>query len=182
MKIELVELSGFVATFKALRLPFNKKGRSNGQFSKVLYKETNNLVFDTHSSIEFNNSDLKLAQALIKKGDDHAKVLRGIEVYLYLELPLYLMIELDTYRIGTDVLSTSSTMHVDCKGLTGEELQQKKGDITSRYIYKRIEKFSYQALRRIYFARKDHRLPEWQRFCNFIETLPMAKELITIEK
>lgn len=177
MKIELIELSGFVAAFKALRLPFNKGERSILSF----YKEDFPSYFTYSSSVSINYSDLKLAQALIKRGDDHAKILRGIEVYLYLELPLYLMIELDTYRIGADVLSTSSTMHVDCKGLTGEELQQAKGDITGRYIYKRIEKFSYQALRRIYFARKDHRLPEWKEFCDFIETLPMAKELIIVE-
>ena len=37
---------------------------------------------------------------------------------------------------------------------------------------------NYQVLRNIYFARKNHKLTEWHDFCNIIETLPYAKELI----
>lgn len=176
MKIQLVELSGFVAAFKALRLPFKKEIRSRLDFS--FYEANNNLTYT--SKVNINDKDMLLIESLIKRGDDHAKVLRGIEAYLYIEMPLYLMIELDTYRIGADTLATSSTMHVECKGLTGEKLQEKKGDISGNYIYKRVEKFNYQALRRIYFARKDHRLPEWKEFCDFIKTLPMSN-LITLE-
>ena len=36
----------------------------------------------------------------------------------------------------------------------------------------------YQSLRHIYHARKNHRLPEWKRFCRWIENLPYS-ELIT---
>lgn len=37
---------------------------------------------------------------------------------------------------------------------------------------------NYRQLRTIYSQRKYHRLPEWRAFCEWIETLPMAKELI----
>ena len=36
---------------------------------------------------------------------------------------------------------------------------------------------NYQQLKTIYHQRRTHRLPEWQIFCDWIETLPMFKEL-----
>ena len=39
---------------------------------------------------------------------------------------------------------------------------------------------NYQVLRNIYFARRNHKLIEWHTFCEMIENLPYAKELITI--
>jgi hypothetical protein len=41
---------------------------------------------------------------------------------------------------------------------------------------------NYMSLKTIYFQRRHHKLEEWKEFCDWIETLPMAKELITIEK
>ena len=35
---------------------------------------------------------------------------------------------------------------------------------------------NYQQLKTIYSQRKDHRLPEWREFCQWIETLPHFKE------
>ena len=40
---------------------------------------------------------------------------------------------------------------------------------------------NYRCLKNIYRQRKDHRLPEWREFCKWIETLPYAKELITLQ-
>lgn len=37
---------------------------------------------------------------------------------------------------------------------------------------------NYRCLRNIYLQRKDHRLPEWRDFCRWIETLPLAEELL----
>lgn len=37
---------------------------------------------------------------------------------------------------------------------------------------------NYRQLKTIYSQRKTHRLPEWRWFCEWIETLPYAKELI----
>lgn len=36
---------------------------------------------------------------------------------------------------------------------------------------------NYRQLKTIYHQRKTHRLPEWREFCEWIETLPMFKEL-----
>ena len=37
---------------------------------------------------------------------------------------------------------------------------------------------NYRQLKTIYAQRKTHRLPEWHDFCDWIRTLPYAKELI----
>lgn len=37
---------------------------------------------------------------------------------------------------------------------------------------------NYQQLKTIYYQRRYHRLPEWKQFCEWIETLPMFKEII----
>ena len=36
---------------------------------------------------------------------------------------------------------------------------------------------NYQQLKTIYYQRKNHRLPEWRTFCEWIKTLPYFKEI-----
>lgn len=38
---------------------------------------------------------------------------------------------------------------------------------------------NYRCLKNIYAQRRNHRLPDWQYFCDWVKTLPMAEELIT---
>jgi len=41
---------------------------------------------------------------------------------------------------------------------------------------------SYQNIRAMYFARRNHKLSEWStEFINWVETLPYAEELIMIK-
>jgi hypothetical protein len=183
MKIETLEIAGFIGCLESLRLPYKLQPRSivtYNNFSEPTEFE-GEIRFCSSSNIMMHPKDLKLLQALIKKGDEHAKVLRGIEVWVKIDMPLYFMVEFDTYRIGIDTLSTSSSMHTDCKGLEGKELQEVKGEIKGSYIYERVFKVTYQTLRRIYLQRDNHRLPDWQEFCDWIKTLPLANELILIE-
>ena len=53
--------------------------------------------------------------------------------------------------------------------------------LPSSYNQKFTWQANYQVLRNIYFARRNHKLDEWVEFCKIIETLPYAKELITLE-
>lgn len=52
------------------------------------------------------------------------------------------------------------------------------------FLQLRTVNTNYAELRNVYFQRKNHKLkPEWQdAFCNWVESLPYAKELITLEK
>jgi hypothetical protein len=50
------------------------------------------------------------------------------------------------------------------------------------FNYTRTWTASYETLRNIYFARRNHKLSEWHTFCDMIKGLPLGKELITLEK
>ena len=50
--------------------------------------------------------------------------------------------------------------------------------LPSSYNQMRTCTLNYETLTNIYFARKNHKLQEWHTFCDYIEKLPYAKELI----
>lgn len=50
------------------------------------------------------------------------------------------------------------------------------------YMQKRTVTLNYQNLRNMYFARRHHKLVEWHEFCEMIEALPYAADLICCEK
>lgn len=54
--------------------------------------------------------------------------------------------------------------------------------LPSSYNQKRTVMLNYEVLANIYKSRKNHKLDEWHTFCDWIETLPYAKELICGEK
>lgn len=158
LKIELLNIYGLNESMAAMRLPKKSTGDSPpGQIGP---------------------NDARLAKKLILGGDDHAKAMRGIMAYFRLEFQVGWMIEFETYRHGIECLSTSSSMHGELRELSGAELAtQKQADLPGK-IYTRIVAISYQALRRMYRARRKHRHPDWQIFCDFIETLPNFDKLI----
>lgn len=159
MKIELMDIAGLYPALNAVRLPFGKEPRSvDGKLDP---------------------KDVELVRKLVVSGDEHAKVTRGIVVWVKTKAPIYWLREMETYRIGHERLSCESTMHIDCKGLQGAELQKAKADMPMGKEQVACDMFSYQCLRHIYFQRKNHRLPEWKQFCEFIESLPFADFLIT---
>lgn len=53
--------------------------------------------------------------------------------------------------------------------------------LPSSYNQMRTCTFNYETLINIYRARKNHKLTEWHTFCDWIETLPYAEQLITFE-
>lgn len=173
--VTLLEIGGFASALKALRLPFGKEHRS------AIRKELTNKVKDFisyGSEVLVSDEDIRLLSTLVRRGDEHSKVLRGISVWCEIKAPRYFWQEMDTYRVGCERLSSESTMHIQGKGLSEDELVELKENMPEGTMQKRIWMFSYQTLRRIYFQRKDHRLPQWRKFCEWIETLPYAKELI----
>lgn len=54
--------------------------------------------------------------------------------------------------------------------------------LPSSYNQMRTCTLNYETLINIYFARRHHKLQEWHTFCDWIETLPYAKELIIAEE
>lgn len=54
--------------------------------------------------------------------------------------------------------------------------------LPSTYNQLRTVMLNYEVLGKIYGDRKDHKLDEWHKFCNWIECLPYAKEMIFPKK
>ena len=178
LEIETLEIAGFVSVLRALRLPFGKDCRSDVTNTFEQIRET----FLSSSCARIHEKDMKLMSTLVKRGNEHSKVLRSLVVYAEISAPIWFYRELETYRIGRERLSSESTMHIECKGLSGEELEKAKDAIPMGHIQKTVDMFSYQCLRRIYFQRRNHRLPMWHDFCAWIESLPYAHELIICDK
>lgn len=178
--IRLIELSGFVSALQALRLPYGLECRSKTQFE--FYTRTEGKTAESSRCAEFgsgswarvNEKDEDLLKSLIRRGDEHAKVIRGIVAYVEINAPRFLWSEMDTYRIGRETLSSESTMHMQGKGLSEEELVKMKNELPEGTMQDRIVMLSYQTLRRIYKQRRKHRLPHWREFCSWIETLPYS--------
>ena len=180
IRINTLEIAGFAGALKALRLPFNREMRSNIETYNIPDKSRleASCLWESNTKIDIDEKDLALMQTLIKRGDEHAKVMRGIIVWAEITAPIYWWCEEETYRAGHERLCSESTMHIDCRGLSGEELQKAKAEIPMGKQLTKIDFFSYQCLRNIYQQRRNHRLKEWHQFCEWIETLPYAKELI----
>lgn len=53
--------------------------------------------------------------------------------------------------------------------------------LPSSYNQKRTVMLNYEVLKNMYHSRKNHKLDEWHTFCDWIEKLPYAKELICNE-
>ena len=180
MRIEIIEVAGLAGALTALRLPYGKDARSKVVFDYDWSAEIKDAWFDSSNNICIDDRDLALIQTLIKRGDEHAKVVRGINVWAKITAPVYFWTEAETYRAGHERLASESTMHIDCKGLSGKELQEAKAAIPMGKELTKVDMFSYQTLRRIVAQRHDHRLPEWHQFIDWVRSLPLAEELILV--
>ena len=197
MKIETIEIAGLAGALTALRLPFGKEVRSKIEnycethldFTDMDMEKTEDayevtmkglLKFTSNTSIAIDKKDLTLLQTLVKRGDEHAKVVRGINVWAKITAPVYFWAEAECYRAGHERLASESTMHIDVRGLSGKVLQRAKAAISMGKELTKVDMFSYQTLRRIVVQRHNHRLPEWHQFIAWIKTLPLAEELIFV--
>ena len=181
IEIKTLEIAGFASAVQALRLPFGKECRSN--CTVTMRCDDNDEVerfIETFSIVDFDSKDLHLMSTLVKRGDEHSKALRAVVVYAEINAPRFWWQEMDTYRVGTDRLSSESTMHIQGRGMSEEELVEMKSELKEGTMQKRVQMFSYQTLRRIYVQRKNHRLPHWREFCKWVESLPFADTLILV--
>lgn len=144
----------------------------------------------------------KLANA---KGGGHNQFLSGLLVSFDLTCSNKMWVEVERYRYLVFV-SSQSTMHriakFDLKKSYNEYVDKRVIEIMEelkreyeanptsenylRLLYNNPSGFeltarlttNYRCLRNVYEQRRNHRLPEWRKFCEWIETLPHAEELI----
>jgi len=119
-------------------------------------------------------ADRTLLQRLTRAGDEHAKALRGKTYTILLTAARYVWAEMDTYTVGRQPLGSTSTMHTDAKGLTGDDLVALKDSLREGLLQTRVFVLSYQTAQRIIRQRRTHRLPQWHYICDCLTTLTEA--------
>jgi hypothetical protein len=118
LKFKNTEVWGFEHSLRGMRNPKNSWDKSD---SGTNYDCMNgcredcphlNMDCDEEYCDEFRigANDMKLAQTLIKAGNEHRKFMRQIFVSVDITAPLYWWKEFDTYKVGT-VANSTSTMH-----------------------------------------------------------------------
>ena len=165
------------------------------------------MAVDTDScSSEPTITTYKLAQSPV--GSGHDNWLNGIIVQFDLTFTNKAWVEAERYHF-LDFVSSQSTMHRITKfdldkayieytdprmiEIMQQLVAQYNADPTPdnylKVLYSNPAGFrltagmttNYRQLKTIYYQRKNHRLPEWRIFTEWIETLPMFKELILNE-
>ena len=145
------------------------------------------------------------ALAQSRTGEGHDQALTGIIVQFDLKYTVKAWTEAERYTF-LDFISSQSTMHRIAKfdldkqysKYTDTRMIEIMKELVAKYnetgdpedylrvLYSNPCGFqlvagmttNYRQLKTIYQQRKNHRLPEWREFCAWIETLPMAHDLI----
>ena len=142
--------------------------------------------FDRLTS-EITDRTFKLATA--PAGSGHDNFLKGITVMFDLTLSEKAWPQAERYHF-LEFVSSSSTMHrlnrMDVRNCCNPYVTATADEDFLRMIYNVPSGFeltarmvtNYQQLKTIYRQRRTHRLPDWQMFCDWIESLPHS-ELIT---
>jgi hypothetical protein len=185
-KIENIQVYGLEDSFKASKYPF-----------AVNTDDVNSEITDKIRSL-----------AKCKMGTGHDNFLNGIIVQFDLTFSIKAWVEMQRYHF-IDFVSSQSTMHciskMDIKQMCNEYVSDKVivevERLKKAYLDNPTPKnylellynvpvgfeltarmtTNYRQLKTIYAQRRTHRLEDWQVFCDFIETLPCAKELIINE-
>ena len=164
------------------------------------------LCYDLKVALNEYKRGKTLATSRAGCGEDN--FLNGIIVQFDLTFSNKAWVELQRYHF-IDFVSSQSTMHciskmdIKCRCndyvsnvvITEVErlkeiyLKTKDSEDYLRLLYNIPSGFeltarmttNYRQLKTIYRQRRNHRLPDWHIFCDFIEQLPYAKELICNE-
>ena len=147
MKFENTEVFNFEGVFRGLRNPLESWDKSDSV----------PVVPDWYDEYVIGENDLKLAQRMIKGGNEQSKFLRQIMVSVDITAPRYWWSEFDTYKIGT-VSNSCSTMHkLKDYPFTIDmfEIDEEYSKETWQYIINYLEKMrlAYQITKDIKFLR-----------------------------
>ena len=185
-KIENIKVFGIEDSFKASKYPF---------------------AVDVNT-VDGSMTDRIKSLANCKMGTGHDVMMQGIIVQFDLTFSNKAWVELQRYHF-IDFVSSQSTMHciskMDIKSMCNDYvsdvviaeverlkeiyLNTKDSEDYLRLLYNIPSGFeltarmttNYRQLKTIYKQRRNHRLPDWHIFCDFVEKLPYAKELICNE-
>ena len=107
MKFENTETFNWEGAFRGLRFPMKSNGKSDSDFK-----------YGKHTDYQYGDfigeSDMNLAQRMIKAGNPNDKFLRQIFISTDITGPRYFWSEFDTYSVGV-TKDSESTMHTGAK-------------------------------------------------------------------
>jgi hypothetical protein len=197
MKVNNINIYGLKESLIASGYPMSAKTINIEQYIK-------------NSNVDFEHDfkrGAKLASTPI--GSGHDNFLNGIVVQFDLQAPIKMWTELQRYHF-INFVSSQSTMHcitkfnldIQYEPYVDQKIIDRMKELVEQYNKEPSEELyliilhsnpcgflltarmstNYRQLKTIYQQRKNHRLPCWRDFCNWIETLPYAKELIINNK
>lgn len=170
--IETIEVSGWKGALKGMRNAWESWAKSDSHACDRT--KCGDCVFDAGSCVSFviGPEDMRLAKSLIKSGASHRKFFRFLHVQFDIKAPLFMLKELDTYKVGTACNSTS-TMHTVTKkefemmDFSAESLEDSE-EYHARATFECIL-HALNQLRKIYLRCKERRY--WRQI---IELLPSS--------
>ena len=114
MEFKNTEVWGFEHALRGARNPMNSWDKSDSEYllSDMYVAEYKTVVVGDDIAWEpyyIGKNDMKLAQSLIKAGNEHCKFMRMIHVSVDVDMPRYWWSETDTYHFNTK--NSCSTMH-----------------------------------------------------------------------
>lgn len=204
MKFEETQVFNFEGAFRGLRNPKNSWDKSDSYYNcdrlgceKSSDKECGVcLVYNNNEKDYYviGKNDMKLAQTLIKAGNEHRKFMRQIFVSVDITAPLYWWKEFDTYKVGT-VANSTSTMHkitsqpitLDCfeiddyeKDLKCLEIYDSNIEVDYSTVDFEVHKFInfLENLRQKYLETKDKRY--WKELIRWLPESWLQKRTVTM--
>ena len=112
MEFKNTEVWGFKHALRGMRNPKDSWDKSDSEYwlpNKFMEENVSGENIEW-TPYHIGKNDMKLAQTLIKAGNEHRKFMRQIFVSVDITAPLYWWKEFDTYKVGT-VANSTSTMH-----------------------------------------------------------------------
>ncbi len=131
-----------------------------------------------------------VAVTLAPLGKGHNKFLESMQVYLDLQLPRYVWVDVDTYRVGITKQSEATNHTITKRVLTQEDFEEKipecilnavnekivekdlygvKNILPESFLQRRIVCLNYKCIQNIVEQRKTHRLPQFKTLCEYLQ-------------
>lgn len=198
MKFENTEVWGFEHSLRGMRNPKNSWHKSDSHYgcdNDIVCEKCNTSgegCINYKNNYIIGENDMKLAQILIKAGNEHRKFMRQIFVSVDITAPLYWWKEMDQYRINVTTNSTS-TMHrltsspitLDCfetddydRDLSLADSPEDDNELNHISAFEEDVITVLENLRQKYLETKDKRY--WKELVRFLPESWLQKRTITM--
>ena len=198
MKFENTEVWGFEHSLRGMRNPKNSWHKSDSHYgcdNDIVCEKCNTSgegCINYKNNYIIGKNDMKLAQILIKAGNEHRKFMRQIFVSVDITAPLYWWKEMDQYRINVTTNSTS-TMHrltsspitLDCfetddydRDLSLADSPEDDNELNHISAFEEDVITVLENLRQKYLETKDKRY--WKELVRFLPESWLQKRTITM--